>query len=215
MKCRECHSKGVIHLKRRRADKLVGYIIPIRPYRCPRCDTHLWGLIRWRHQRSAYVGAVTFWAGITLLATTVLVNLVPTSGTFARTTPPPASDQAPALDNMKVQRSTSAAPETSAPSKVAHQRPAPTPTSLAVKVNGPGNAAKPVTFYATTDRVHLRKGAGRQYPSITILDSDRILPAVEPATGDWIRLRHFDTTGYVHRSLLRPASAPEVKRQQG
>ncbi|WP_420427430.1 hypothetical protein [Algiphilus sp.] len=70
-------------------------------------------------------------------------------------------------------------------------------------------------FYATTDRAHMREGAGQRFRSITILDSDRVLPAVEPASGEWIRLRHYDRTGYVHRSLLKPVPPPEDTQQQG
>ncbi|MEQ9012580.1 SH3 domain-containing protein [Algiphilus sp.] len=76
----------------------------------------------------------------------------------------------------------------------------------------PAQALTPL--YATTDRVHLREGAGTQFRSITILERDRVLPAVEPTSGEWIQLRHYDRTGYVHRSLLKPAPPPDDEQQQ-
>jgi len=218
VKCRECHSKGIIRLKRRRADKLLGYIIPIRPYRCQHCDTHLWGLIRWRHQRSAYLGTATFWAGMALLATAVLANLAPVTDSVARTPTLPAVQDAQATLSAEAQRVTGTplerAPQTKeTPSLPRTPSDAPHAETKAIGVVSE-NAAIAARFYATTDRAHLREGAGQQYPSITILGSDRVLPAVEPASGEWIRLRHYGRTGYVHRSLLRPAAAPDTSPQK-
>lgn len=215
MKCPECGSKGVTRLKRRRADKWLGYIVPIRPYRCQHCDTHLWGLIRWRHQRSAYVGAFTFWAGITLLASSVWVVITPTTGRIAQSQSLPVIEGTSTPANGKVQRVTDAALDAHQEAAPPPQRTQPPPSTVKPAIDRSASGVDAPDFYATIDRVHLREGAGRQYPSITILDSDRILPAVKPASGEWIQLRHYNATGYVHRSLLKPAPAPEVKQQQG
>lgn len=215
MKCSECGSKGVIRLKRRRADKWLGYIVPVRPYRCQHCDTHLWGLIRWRHQRSAYVGAVTFWSGITLLAASVLVNLMPTTGQLVQTQPTPHIEGTPAADKQQVQRVSDTALDTPEETDTPPRQRQPPASAVKPAVDPSAGGASDPAYYATVDRAHLREGAGQQYPSITILGSDRVLPAVQPASGEWIQLRHYDKTGYVHRSLLKPAPAPDVTQQQG
>lgn len=223
MKCPECHSRSVLRVKRRRSDKLLGYIVPIRPYRCQTCDTHFWGRIQWRHQPTAYLGFAAFWSGLALLVGSVSMQLRPntpvaappdTASAVAPTSAP--ADAPPSASFSEVQSALQAEQEARLPAAAAETSDDSAPaTREAAPETSLSDTEQTSTFYATTDRAHMREGAGQSFRSITILDSDRVLPAVEPASGEWIRVRHYDRTGYVHRSLLKPVPPPEDAQRQG
>ena len=215
MKCPECRSGSILRVKRRRADRLLGHIVPIRPYRCQTCDHYFWARIRWRHQRSAYLGAAIFWGGLLLVVGVMSTALQPTpvehiqgnsaSLPIADAETADAADTSSAFAPPDTASSGDQAPAVEAASSI--------PVEAAQKPASPAKASA-AAFYVTTDRVHLREGAGTQFRSITILERDRVLPAVEPTSGEWIQLRHYDRTGYVHRSLLKPAPPPDDEQQQ-
>ncbi|CAM2008993.1 AMIN domain-containing protein [Acanthopleuribacter pedis] len=46
MDCKHCKSEDIRPSQRNQMERVLGYVIPVRPYRCEECDKRSWGLIR-------------------------------------------------------------------------------------------------------------------------------------------------------------------------
>ncbi|WP_043766615.1 SH3 domain-containing protein [Algiphilus aromaticivorans] len=225
MNCPHCRSRELSRSQRTSLQKALAYICPLRPYRCKACEKRSWHFIRWSQEPWPYASSSVLVAVLAALLVGVLLPSPSTdddmvanapgadapssadTDTKKRIAPPGRSgDTGTGLQPRDAHTSTPTPRQMaqSAPLASSDDEMAPTPTEMAE----PAGDEASVEYVETTDRVHLRKGPGSQHKSITILDRGRVVPVLAPAKGEWMRVQHFDSEGWVHRSFLRDATQP-------
>lgn len=72
MDCKHCKSEEIRPSQRNAMERTLGYVIPMRPYRCEECDTRQWGLIQPILERPR----VITWSVLGVIALLFILNAV-------------------------------------------------------------------------------------------------------------------------------------------